>query len=384
MHRSFGLIVRGIAAVVLLAGLQAGAAHQAAAQDDASEEFDAEKWKQLVAQKAALVERLTALNQQIQNAPNEAKQRLIEEGQSLQKDFHAQVTPQMVKLAPGALAADPKDLTAAEIVLQIEYSRMSFEKAAEVADAVLALQEMHPLALNIGGVANFAIHNFEKSVEQLEQAQAASVLIPNLGGRFLESARSYVRYWPKEQDIRRQEAKATGDQQLPRVKMTTGKGEIILELFENEAPNTVANFINLTEQGYYNGLRFHRVIASFMAQGGCPNTKEGSVGAPGTGGPGYTIKCEAYEPTARRHFAGSLSMAHAGRDTGGSQFFITHLPTPHLDQEVSPQSVHTVFGRVIEGMDVVWALRPDDAIEKVEVIRKRDHEYKPVTQPSVR
>jgi cyclophilin family peptidyl-prolyl cis-trans isomerase len=384
MHRSFGLIARGFAALVILAGLPALAAGQTTAQDDAPPEFDAEKWKQLVAQKAALVEKLTFINQQIQLAPDDAKQKLIQEGQALQADFHAQVTPQMIQLAPGALAADPKDLTAAEIMLQIEYSKMRYDQAAQVADTVLALQETHPLALNIGGVANFAVHNFEKAVEQLEQAQAANALIPQLGGRFLDSARDYVRYWPQEQKIRGQEAKATGDQQLPRVKMTTDKGTIILELFENEAPNTVANFINLVEQGYYDGLKFHRVIASFMAQGGCPNTKEGATGQPGTGGPGYTIKCEAYEPAARRHFGGSLSMAHAGKDTGGSQFFITHLPTPHLDQEVNPQSVHTVFGRVVEGMDVVWAIRPDDAIKKVEVLRKRDHDYKPVTQPSAR
>src|SRR5690606_32376318 len=184
--------------------------------------------------------------------------------------------------------------------------------------------------------------------------------------------------------IRRQEAAATSDQQLPRVKMTTGKGDSVLELFDNEAPNTVANIISLSEKCFYDGLTFHRYLPSFMAQGGCPNTREGATGQPGRGGPGYNIECEAYDPNARRHFSGMLSMAHAGRDTGGSQFFITHLPTPHLDQEVNPQSVHTVFGRVVEGLDVVRSLEVDDPIEKVEVVRKRNHEYEPVTQPSSR
>src|SRR5690606_25645683 len=194
--------------------------------------------------------------------------------------------------------------------------------------------------------------------------------------------RNYVGYWEKEQQIRAQEDAATGDQQLPRVKMTTGKGDIVLELFENEAPNTVANFISHAEKGFYDGLSFHRIIPSFMAQGGCPNTREGAVGQPGTGGPGYNIKCEAYEPNARRHFAGTLSMAHAGRDTGGSQLFITPLPTPHLDLEIRPESVHTVFGRVVEGLDIARSLEVDDPITKVEVLRKRNHECKPVTQPA--
>ena len=134
----------------------------------------------------------------------------------------------------------------------------------------------------------------------------------------------------------------------------TDKGNIVLELFENDAPNTVANFVKLINKGYYNGLKFHRVIPDFMIQGGCP------VGN-GTGGPGYTIKCEI---NPRKHLAGTLSMAHAGKDTGGSQFFITHSPQPHLD------GVHTVFGQVIEGMDVVNAIRQGDVMKQVKVVEE--------------
>ena len=134
----------------------------------------------------------------------------------------------------------------------------------------------------------------------------------------------------------------------------SNKGNIVLELFEKDAPNTVANFIKLINKGYYNGLKFHRVIPDFMIQGGCP------VGN-GTGGPGYTIKCEI---NPRKHLAGTLSMAHAGKDTGGSQFFITHSPQPHLD------GVHTVFGQVIEGMDVVNAIRQGDVMKQVKVVEE--------------
>ena len=134
----------------------------------------------------------------------------------------------------------------------------------------------------------------------------------------------------------------------------TEKGDIVLELFENEAPNTVDNFVKLINKGFYNGLKFHRVIDNFMIQGGCPN-------GTGTGGPGYTIKCEI---NPKKHRTGTLSMAHAGKNTGGSQFFITHAPQPHLD------GVHTVFGQVKEGMDVVNKIKQGDVMTKVSVVEE--------------
>ena len=140
--------------------------------------------------------------------------------------------------------------------------------------------------------------------------------------------------------------------------MSTDCGNIELELFDKDAPKTVENFVKLTHEGFYDGLAFHRVINGFMAQGGCPNTREGSRGAPGTGGPGYTIKCEI---NSNKHLQGSLSMAHAGKDTGGSQFFIVHDPQPHLD------GVHTVFGKT-ENIDIVLALKNGSRINKVEIV----------------
>lgn len=264
----------------------------------------------------------------------------------------------------------------AQQALGLAFEENRYDDAAKIADAILAVRPNDAAALNVGGVAQFATHQFQKAVEMFEKAKQANALIPQLGGNYVDSARNYVQYWEKEQAIRQKEAAATGDQQLPRVRLTTGKGDVVLELFENEAPNTVANFISLVEKGFYNGSGFHRVIPNFMAQGGMPGKKFG-----GLDGPGYTIKCECYRPDARRHFAGTLSMAHAGKDTGGSQFFITHLPTPHLDKEVRPESVHTVFGRVVEGMDVVAAIEQGDPIVSAEVIRKRNHPYQPETQP---
>jgi peptidyl-prolyl cis-trans isomerase B (cyclophilin B) len=141
--------------------------------------------------------------------------------------------------------------------------------------------------------------------------------------------------------------------------METTRGPIELELFADEAPNTVANFEKLANSGFYDGTRFHRVIPDFMVQGGDPNSKTGK-GRAGTGGPGYTIKCET-DRNVHKHVAGTLSMAHAGKDTGGSQFFICHAPQRHLD------GVHTVFGQVTKGMDAVNAIRQDDELTSVRV-----------------
>jgi len=124
-------------------------------------------------------------------------------------------------------------------------------------------------------------------------------------------------------------------------KFDTSKGNIWVKLYADDAPNTVANFAHLCEQGFYNNLKFHRVIEGFMAQGGCPHSKDNPAMA-GTGGPDWQIDCET-DTSTEPHRRGTLSMAHAGPNTGGSQFFITFVPTPHLD------GVHTVFGAIEEG-----------------------------------
>lgn len=139
----------------------------------------------------------------------------------------------------------------------------------------------------------------------------------------------------------------------------TAQGVIELDLFSDEVPGTVANFEKLAKEGFYDGTTFHRVIPNFMIQGGDPYSKTGK-GRVGTGGPGYTIKCETHL-NKHRHVAGTLSMAHAGKDTGGSQFFICHSPQGHLD------GVHTVFGQVTKGMDIVNKIKQNDKINSIKV-----------------
>jgi peptidyl-prolyl cis-trans isomerase A (cyclophilin A)/peptidyl-prolyl cis-trans isomerase B (cyclophilin B) len=144
-------------------------------------------------------------------------------------------------------------------------------------------------------------------------------------------------------------------------KISTSKGIIWIKLFPQEAPNTVANFAHLANTGFYNGLTFHRVIPGFMAQGGCPD-------GTGAGGPDWAIACETEKNTSK-HRRGTLSMAHAGPNTGGSQFFITFVATPHLD------GVHTVFGAIEEDDDesfaVLDSIAGQDAIDSIEVVESK-------------
>ncbi|HBH23724.1 MAG TPA: peptidyl-prolyl cis-trans isomerase [Cytophagales bacterium] len=140
--------------------------------------------------------------------------------------------------------------------------------------------------------------------------------------------------------------------------ISTNKGQMHVEFYGKDAPNTVANFVKLAQEGFYNGLTWHRVVPNFVIQGGCPK-------GDGAGGPGYTIDCELNGEN-QYHDRGVLSMAHAGRNTGGSQFFICHNRdnTKHLDRN------HTVFGRVTDGLDVLDQIRQGDLIEAIEIIEE--------------
>ena len=145
----------------------------------------------------------------------------------------------------------------------------------------------------------------------------------------------------------------------------TPKGVMKVKFYENDAPKTVANFIKLADEGFYNGLAFHRVIPNFVIQGGCPLSKDMSNPRVGTGGPGYSIDCEL-DGDNQHHDKGVLSMAHAGKNTGGSQFFVCHSRdnTSHLD------GVHTCFGKVYEGVEVIDEIKQGDAIDKIVIVNE--------------
>jgi cyclophilin family peptidyl-prolyl cis-trans isomerase len=281
---------------------------------------------------------------------------------------------QLIAAAEKAYAEAPNtnrevtDLLVAVLAERIRYEE--YEPALALGRLLLDNKCRDQGVPKLAGEAAFVVGDLD-AAEKYLTAAAKTKALTDPGRSYLADMAQSRKAWEKEQSLRAAEAKADD---LPRVLLTTNKGDIELELFENEAPNTVANFISLVEKGFYNGLTFHRVIPNFMAQGGDPT-------GDGTGGPGYSIACECYQPNHRLHFRGSLSMAHAGRDTGGSQFFLTFLPTTFLDGH------HTVFGRVTSGMDVLAKLQrrnpgkieqpPPDKILTAKVLRKRAHKYEP-------
>ncbi|HVU89765.1 MAG TPA: peptidylprolyl isomerase [Pirellulales bacterium] len=332
------------------------------------------EWKKIVAEmrKTALEYRAAKLAGNTEDAEKLQKKYEDIKGRGLAME------PKMHKAAELAYLAAPnknKEIGQyLEAMASTAEQREQYEEAVRLANVLIDNGYENKAIYAIAGRAAFNANDFETAAKDLKIAKDANVLEDSPGKVLLAQVPEYQKRWDKEVKIREAEAKADD---LPRVKLTTTKGDIVLELFENEAPNTVANFITLVEKGFYNGTPFHRVLKGFVAQGGDPD-------GTGKGGPGYTIACECDKPNHREHFRGSLSMAHAGKDTGGSQFFLTFVPTPHLDGR------HTVFGRIIEGMDVLAQLQrrdpsstaqqpdPDKVLEGT-VIRKRDHKYKPVT-----
>ena len=281
------------------------------------------------------------------------------------------------------LKVDPKHAEARNIcgataaaALQSDDPLGALAGATAMADAGAA----GPDVLLVAAAAAIILSRLDDAEAWLKKAAAAGAP----AARVAEMEEGVTRSRPKVAAESTRRAAETAADDLPRVMIKTSAGDLVVELFEDDAPNTVANFVSLVEKGFYDGAPFHRVIGGFVAQGGDPT-------GTGGGGPGYRIACECDAPTARKHFYGSLSMAHAGKDTGGSQFFLTFAPTEHLDGK------HTVFGRVIEGFDVLPLLaRTQDAlgqpvsgvqpdrIVKATVVRKRNHPYEPKTLPDPR
>lgn len=271
-----------------------------------------------------------------------------------------------------ARALDPKDpaIRARRPGLLRRLGR--YEESRTDCSALLKEEAGHPVALATDGLCLYALNLFPEAVARLGEAMAKEGrLEPSLARevkRTLDAAKIKRGEWDEEQRNRAAEAKADD---LPRVKLVTSRGDIVIELFENEAPNAVASFIDLCDKKVYEGTTFHRVIPDFMVQGGDPLSKDKNPSNDGQGGPGYKFADEF--PTGyRRHFRGVLSLANHGKDTNGSQFYITHRPTEDLDGK------HVVFGRVIEGMNVVDAIKKGDTLKATEIIRKRAHAYRPV------
>ena len=345
----------------------------AAAPSPKRAEFDKlfNEWREIVGEMRGLLAEFEAAKPARQKEIETRYDELIKEGDARMEPLIA-VAGEVNKEAPGKA---PEIIQFLLGIVSWQVSNDDYESAFPLVKTLIDGGLSDPGIYPLAGQAAFGIGEFEAADKYFKIADENSALSDE-GKILFASIPYYKEVWPKEQKIRAEEEKAD---KLPRVRITTEHGDIEVELFENEAPNTVANFISLVEKKFYDGLTFHRVLPMFMAQGGCPD-------GTGGGGPGYTIACECVKPEHRLHFRGSLSMAKTeAPDTGGSQFFITFIPTQQLDGR------HTVFGRVIKGFDVLSQIRKRDPEEpnhpnannpekivKMEVIRKQPgHDYVP-------
>jgi cyclophilin family peptidyl-prolyl cis-trans isomerase len=332
-------------------------------------------------QEKDLIAELTVLQAEYQQ-PGSDKKAIAAKFEAARDKIPA--TKERLETAAFAMAmADAKNPAARELCGLVIASRLQQDDVVDALKLANILDKAGAADGNIdmmAAAAAMVLSRLDEASDWLTKAQANGIQKPKVDElrASIEDERPKV---AAEMTARKADVEADD---RPRVTITTSKGPVVVELFEDEAPNTVANFISLVEKGFYDGTPFHRVIGGFMAQGGDPT-------GTGSGGPGHVIDCECELPGARKHFLGSLSMAHAGKNTGGSQFFLTFRPTEHLDGR------HTVFGRVIEGFDVlpklirtqshegqpIPGLEPD-TIVKAKVLRKRDHAYEPKTSPDPR
>lgn len=347
----------------------------------------AEQFPELRKQWEDLDTQLNELARQFTTAPSSEEKLVIRGRYAKLVEQSEKLLPQLRSATEAAFAAAPgKDQGATEYMIKFlayetrayDAGRQDYEPAYKLARLLIDAKVEQPVLFALAGSAAYQMDDYDNAEKWLTIAKEAKKLDSQATAQ-LNDIPKRREAWNKEQEIRKKEAEADD---LPRVKLETTKGTIVLELFENEAPQTVGNFVSLVEKKFYDGVKFHRVIPGFMAQGGDPQ-------GTGGGGPGYTIYDECSREDHRRHFRGSLSMAKTAEpNSGGSQFFIAYQATTHLDGK------HTVFGRVIEGMDVATKLQAPappppgapvaapkpaeaDKIIKAEVLRKREHDYLP-------
>lgn len=332
-------------------------------------------WKELLAKLRALRARWFSAKPEDRKAIEDEYAELVKQGEAME--------PKVIAGAEAAYAADPdKNEEIGKFLAELvndEVEHDDYEVALKRAQLLIEHHYDNPRIYNLAGIAALATNHFDEAELYLKEAQKGAAL-DNTGQLFLSKLGECRELWEQEAEIREAEAKADD---LPRVLLKTSQGDIVVELFENEAPNTVANFISLVEKGFYNGLAFHRVLPHFMAQGGCPK-------GDGTGGPDYSIPDEQGQPDHRNHFRGSLSMAKTNApDTAGSQFFLMFRPSgPIAGYDLNGK--HCVFGRVVDGIGALGKIRrtendkgekvpgENDTILEAKVLRKRDHEYKVV------
>jgi hypothetical protein len=282
----------------------------ASSQSSAQEKSPADQFQSVYREWNAVEKQLTDLQNDYQKAAPAAREPIKQQYEQL-VERSKQLLSQLATVAEAAYSAAPnKDAEVIRILIGImnhNYRQDDYDAALKIARLLDDNKCPEHAFYAIAGPAAYASDNFELAERYLILGDRANKL-DDSGKDMLSGLPAQKTAWAKEQATREKEAAADD---LPPVKIETTKGPIVIELFENEAPQAVGNFVSLVDKKFYDGLTFHRVLPGFMAQGGDPT---GS----GSGGPGYKIYCECEKPDARKHFRGTLSMAHAGKDTGGS------------------------------------------------------------------
>jgi len=339
------------------------------------------QWEKLNARRKEIARQLKELQAEFSVSSRSDKLRIKRKFETLLKEWKDDVEPKMVEVSLAQLTQNPDDDLASQLAEELPDQT----QVVAVTERLLKQGKETGPVLRLAGKANFNVNNFERAVELLTKARDKDTQINDL---FLDQAKDYVGYWKRELQLRKKEASLPPENMLPRVKIETEKGDIVLELFEDQAPNTVANFISLAEKkdkdkesGYFDGQHFFAAHVEAGIAAGDPNTKPkfDPQRQYGFGGPGYTIKSEWDRDDARMHFAYTVTMHNFQKDKDGSQFIITRRPVPEFNPSPGGLRGHTVFGRVIKGQDVVDQIKRGDKIIKVTVLHKRDHEYKPKT-----
>lgn len=352
-----------------------------------------------------LLEAATAKDDARREAIEDAMQKLLRGNQPKQQEFKDAVQGALESCAAG-LAIDPDDVGCLDArVMLAEFDETAGGHAKEDLERLLALKpgeprfiarkawlarkegrfaearriladhvgpDAHPAVLVEDGVGAFCLNDFETAKARLAAAAPRRDQLELRAAidfdEYVEAVDKAREDWSREAGLLASEEKADD---LPRVRIETSKGPIVLELFENEAPNTVANFVSLAEQGFYDGTRFHAVETGLRVQGGDPNSRNDDPSDDGRGDPGYRIADELPEGRYRHHYRGSVGMVNPSKNANGSQFALLARPAPHWDGR------YTVFGRVIEGLEVLDSLKVGDELKSAVVLRKRDHPYRP-------
>gem|GEM_PF-5900022 len=334
------------------------------------------EWASLDKLRKKIIKELGEFKKKFEISSRADKIKIRDSYQKLIDRWTTELEPRMTELSFFVWEKKPTEELAKNLALRSN----RFEYLAKTIDRMIAAKVDYKPIYQLGAVAHFNIHNFQRAKELFAKAEEVNSL--DFGAvQTKNQVENYIEFWKTERAIRQKEAQAEEEDKNPRVELKTNKGAIIVELFENQAPNTVKNFVRLVEQKKYDGTLFYQQDLNFPVYGGDllykkDRTKNEALG--------YTMECECFRDDARLHFRGSLSMvldARRAKDSGGSAFSILRTPLPFqnpVKDGLNPRG-NTVFGRVVAGMEIVDHLLKDDFILEAKVLSKRKHPYIPYT-----